>query len=55
MNHFFLKAFLFLICLMGGYFITRHLWGTQETPWLPYLGALLGLSFLELSLEIENK
>ncbi|MBI4763855.1 MAG: TRAM domain-containing protein [Deltaproteobacteria bacterium] len=55
MNHFFLKAFLFLICLLGGYFITRHLGATQNIPWLPYLGALLGLIISVIVLEIEKQ
>jgi uncharacterized protein YacL len=57
MNQFLLKALLFFICLMGGYFITRHIGGTQDTPWLPYLGALLGLiiSFMILAIEKQMK
>jgi uncharacterized protein YacL len=55
MNQLFLKAFLFLICLMGGYFITDHLWGTQAPPWLPYLGAFIGLIISVIILEIEKQ
>lgn len=55
MEHIFLKAFLFFICVMGGFFITRHIWGTQDTPWFPYLGALLGLIISGIVLEIEKQ
>ena len=54
-NHYFLKAFLFLICLLGGYFITLHLWATQDIPWLPYLGALVGLIISGIVLEVEKQ
>ncbi len=55
MNHYFLKAFLFLICLLGGYFITGYLGGTQAPIWFPYLGALFGLIIALIILGIEKQ
>jgi uncharacterized protein YacL len=51
----FLKAILFISCLLGGYFITDHLWGAQGIPWLPYLGAFLGLIVSIIILEVEKQ
>jgi uncharacterized protein YacL len=52
---YFLKAFLIVFCLLGGYLITGHLWGSLNAPGLPYLGALLGLILSLMVLVIEKQ
>ncbi len=39
---------------MGGFSITGRLWETQASPWVPYLGAFLGLVLSVFVLEIEK-
>ena len=55
MSQFFIKAILIVICLLGGFFIAGHLGGSQNIPWLPYLGAFFGLIVSVVILEIEKQ
>jgi len=52
---FFLKAFLFAICLLGGFSIAGYLRVTGAWPWIPYAGGLLGLIGAVLILEVEKQ
>lgn len=55
MDQLLLKTILILICLSGGYFISSHLMGDQNIPWVPYSGALLGLILSMVVLAFEKK
>ena len=55
MNQFLSKTILIIICLLGGYFITGHVWGTQDIPWLPFLGAFAGLIISAIILGVEKQ
>ncbi len=54
-NQFLLKALLIIICLIGGFFISGRLFETEAIPWIPYLGAFLGLVLAIMVLEIEKQ
>jgi uncharacterized protein YacL len=54
-SQFLSKTILFIICLLGGYFITSHAWGTLDIPWLPFLGAFIGIIVSAIILEIEKQ
>ncbi len=55
MNQILLKTILILICVLGGYFITDHLVGDKNLPWVLYLGALIGLILSIAVLEFEKR
>jgi uncharacterized protein YacL len=53
-NQILLKALLIIICMVGGFSIISRLWEIQTSPWVPYLGAFLGLILAVVVLEIEK-
>jgi uncharacterized protein YacL len=50
-----LKAILFTICLISGFFIAGNFRISTTWPWFPYVGALLGLIGAGLILEMEKQ
>jgi uncharacterized protein YacL len=54
-SQYLLKTILIVICLLGGYFITGHFKGTQDVPWLPFLGAFAGLILSAIILVAEKQ
>lgn len=51
----FLKAILFTICLVCGFFIAGNFRISTTWPWFPYLGGLLGIMGAVLILIVEKK
>jgi uncharacterized protein YacL len=54
MNLIILKAFMILLCSVGGYFLAGQVGRAKDVTWLPFLGAFLGLLFSFLVLEVEK-
>jgi uncharacterized protein YacL len=54
MSQLILKILLILLCMLSGYFLSGEIQVTKDLPWVPFLGAFLGLLFSFLVLEIEK-